>query len=154
MPVTSTKKKQADRGTRGVAPEQPKRVGHRFKKGEPRPAKAGRQPGKPNKVPTLLKEAIMIAAELEGSDGKGKGKLVGFLRKVAKEDIRSFAHLLGRVLPLQIYTKGETTVQVTYRSWSDVQEALAGRGITPTVIEHTRLPVIEHREIEAVDDGD
>ena len=46
----------------------------------------------------LLKEAILLAAELEGRDGRSKDELVGFLRRVANEDIRAFAMLLGRVL--------------------------------------------------------
>jgi hypothetical protein len=40
--------------------------------------------------------AILLAAELEGSDGAGKDELVGFLRKVAKEDLRAFGMLLER----------------------------------------------------------
>ena len=33
----------------------------------------------------LLKEAILLAAELEGRDGRSKDELVGFLRRVANE---------------------------------------------------------------------
>jgi hypothetical protein len=42
------------------------------------------------------------AAELEGENGKGKGKLTGYLRRVAREDFKAFSSLLGKVLPLQI----------------------------------------------------
>ena len=45
---------------------------------------------------------MLKAAELEGSDGKGTQGLIGYLRHVAQEDLKAFASLLGRVLPLQI----------------------------------------------------
>ena len=55
----------------------------------------GRQPGVRNRTTRILKEAIIMAAELEGGDGHGKDRLVGFLRRVANTDIRAFATLLG-----------------------------------------------------------
>ena len=70
-----------------------------FKKGHEK--LGGRQVGTHNATTKLLKECILMAAELEGSDGNGKDELVGFLRRLANEDIRAFAMLLGRVLPLQ-----------------------------------------------------
>jgi hypothetical protein len=50
----------------------------------------------------VLKNAILLAARLEGRDGKGKDELVGYLRHIAADYPTSFAPLLGRVLPLQI----------------------------------------------------
>jgi hypothetical protein len=38
----------------------------KFIKGKKRPAKAGRRPGSVNRTTGLLKEAILLAAELEG----------------------------------------------------------------------------------------
>jgi hypothetical protein len=67
-----------------------------------------------------LKEAILLAAELEGSDGEGKDELVGFLRKVAKEDLRAFVSLLGRVLPLQVESRTDMRSEVTYRTVEEV----------------------------------
>ena len=46
----------------------------------------GRQPGVRNRTTRLLKEAILLAAELEGRDGEGKDGLIGFLRRVANAD--------------------------------------------------------------------
>ena len=71
-----------------------------FKKGHEK--FGGPKVGSVNHTTKMLKEAILLAAELEGSDGEGKDELVGFLRKVAKEDLRAFVMLLGRVLPLQV----------------------------------------------------
>ncbi len=62
----------------------------------------GRKAGTPNKSTQALKDAILLAAEQVGQDGKGKGGLTGYLRAVAMQDVKAFASLLGRVLPLQI----------------------------------------------------
>ena len=99
-----------------------------------------------NKVPKLLKEALMIAAELEGSNEKGKDGLTGFLRMMAREDLRSFAMLLGRIIPLQINTKGDLRVEVTYRNMDDVRAALADRGISLNQL--VPMQVIEHDDDE------
>lgn len=66
----------------------------------------GRPRGLPNKTTTALKEAILAAAEEHGEDDNGKGGLTGYLRKVAREDVKAFSGLLGRVLPLQLEGNG------------------------------------------------
>lgn len=66
----------------------------------------GRQKGSLNKTTGLLKDAILKAAEDSGEDGSGKDGLVGYLRLVARSDIKAFASLLGRVLPLQVTGEG------------------------------------------------
>ena len=90
----------------------------------------GREPGVRNRTTRILKEAIIMAAELEGSDGEGKDGLIGFLRRVANTDIRAFASLLGRVIPLQIDTKGDPRDEVVYQSMAEVRAELAAQGIT------------------------
>jgi len=100
-----------------------------FKKGQPKPFKGGRAKGTKNKIPTLLKECIIAAAEIHGNDGKGKDGLTGFLLNLAVKDLRAFAMLLARVLPLQIDHKKEVKVEVTYRSVEEIQEELRQRGI-------------------------
>jgi hypothetical protein len=71
-----------------------------FKKGEkPGP---GRPPGAQNKLTKTLKEAILQAAEDVGYDGEGDEGLVGYLKKVAKEDVKAFSSLLGKVLPMTV----------------------------------------------------
>jgi hypothetical protein len=102
-----------------------------FKKGGPRPDGAGRQPGSANRVTRILKEALIIAAEEEGRDGHGAGELVGFLRRLINEDIRSFAALLGRVIPLQVEGKsGDMRVEITYDSIDQVRQELEAQGIS------------------------
>jgi hypothetical protein len=72
----------------------------------------GRSKGTPNKMTRELKEAILQAAERAGEDGKGKGKLVGYLTRVAREDVKAFAGLLGKVLPLQISGEGGGAINI------------------------------------------
>lgn len=69
---------------------------------KPGERRGGRQKGTPNKTTGALKDAILKAAELSGNDKKGKDGLVGYLRRVADDDVKAFAGLLGKVLPLQV----------------------------------------------------
>lgn len=78
---------------------------------KPPAAGRGRQKGAVNKTTKTLKEAILLAAEESGQDKKGKGGLVGYLRRVADEDVKAFSSLLGRVLPLQVTGEGGGPVQ-------------------------------------------
>lgn len=73
----------------------------------------GRPKGIPNRTTTLLKDAILRAAELSGQDTKGKGGLVGYLHRVADEDVKAFSSLLGRVLPLQLTGAGGGPIELT-----------------------------------------
>lgn len=74
---------------------------------------AGRPKGSKNKVTTALREAILEAATNHGRDGNGKNGLVGYLAKVAEEDIKAFSGLLGKVLPLQLTGDEDAPVQQT-----------------------------------------
>lgn len=69
-------------------------------------AKTGRQKGTPNKTTTVLKEAIILAAEKVGNDGNGKDGLTGYLVHVASTDVKAFSALLGKVLPMQVTGEG------------------------------------------------
>lgn len=71
-----------------------------FVKNDPRKGK-GRAPGQPNKTTRVLREAVILAAELSGSNGRGKDGLVGYLLRCAKQP-KVFVPLLSKMLPLQI----------------------------------------------------
>lgn len=62
----------------------------------------GRPKGSVNKTTAKLKDAILLAAEKSGGDTRGKGGLVGYLKRVADEDVKAFSGLLGKVLPIQV----------------------------------------------------
>jgi hypothetical protein len=79
-----------------------------------------------------------MAAKLEGSDGAGKGKLVGFLRRVAKEDRRAFVKLLG-MLPLQDESSADG-VEVRYRTTEEILREMEERGITVEAVKRLLEP--------------
>lgn len=65
-------------------------------------ANKGKPKGATAHTTRVLKEAILLAAEAVGEDKKGKDGLEGYLRMVARTDVKSFCVLLGKVLPMQI----------------------------------------------------
>lgn len=87
----------------------------------PKPPNAGkgRKAGTPNKTTGLLKDAILKAAEIAGEDGDGKGKLTGYLTRLANQEPKAFAGLLGRVLPLQVTGDGGGAVVVEIARFAD-----------------------------------
>jgi hypothetical protein len=116
----------------------------KFRKGEKRPANAGRRRGSVNKTTGLLKEAILRAAELEGDVSlkdlensplenenevvKKRGGLVGYLRYIARNYPEKFvASLLARVLPMEVSVDARS--ETVYRTVSEIKEAMARRGI-------------------------
>lgn len=73
------------------------------------PKTGGRKAGTPNKIPSLLKDAIIEAATLAGD----KDGLVGYLQTQATANPGPFLALLGKVLPLQIAGDPESPILVT-----------------------------------------
>ena len=71
-----------------------------FKGGSP--FKGGRRKGKGNIYPRVLKEAVLVAAEQVGFNRKGQDGLVGYLKRLAIDEPKSFTVLLARILPLQV----------------------------------------------------
>lgn len=88
------------------------------KSAAPPNAGKGRVPGIPNKTTQLLKEAILRAAELTGSDRQGKAGLTGYCRFLAETEPKAFAQLLGKVLPLQVTGDGGAPLQVVIKQFT------------------------------------
>lgn len=82
-------------------------------KGKPGP---GRPKGVPNKTTAILKDAILLAAEDVGEDGKGKDGLQGYLRFVAASDVKAFATLIGKVLPMTVAGDSENPLALEFRT--------------------------------------
>ena len=68
----------------------------------------GRPKGALNKSTTLLKEAILLAAEQAGN-----GSLVEYLAAQAVASPNSFLSLLGKVLPSQVDANVEGGITIT-----------------------------------------
>src|SRR5689334_20855466 len=84
----------------------------KFRKGAKRPANAGRKPGMINKTTGVLREAVLLAAELEGDvslqplkkgtcgeseeEAAKRGGLVGYLRFLARKHPQAFTTLVYR----------------------------------------------------------
>jgi len=58
-----------------------------------------------------LKDAILLAAEAVGRDGKGLDGLVGYLTSAAINHPKNFLFLLARVLPYQVAFKNPENLQ-------------------------------------------
>lgn len=99
-----------------------------FTKGHTRAPTSGRKKGTQNKTTTILKEAIILAAALHGSDGNGTDQLVGYLLNAAEKFPKQYLSLLGRVLPYQVNATIEDTERV-YRTQEEVEAEMRRRGL-------------------------
>lgn len=102
----------------------------------------GRPKGAPNKVTRIIKEAVILAAELVGQDGRGKDGMVGYLRRIAHRNPDLFIPLMGKCLPLQITGKegGPLQMEVVSRSPEEIRAELQRRGITIDGVYETLEP--------------
>jgi hypothetical protein len=112
--------------------------------------KGGRPKGVPNKLTTLLKDAIVKAAEELGEmqpvgrNGhrvwkRGKGGLLGYLTWLGANEPRAFATLLGKVIPLHVI--GELNHNHReFRTKDQVLEELQNRGIPVANVFPRQLP--------------
>ena len=87
----------------------------------------GRPKGVRNKNTTILKDALLIAAEKAG----GKEGVIGYLTVQAKENPSAFMSLLGKVLPLQITGKDGEAIKVD----ATVSPAIRGREMVKQIAE-------------------
>lgn len=85
-----------------MQPASDEKVGGKSKRGGRREG-AGRKKGVPNKITGELKSMILDALDREGG--------VAYLQNVAKEDMKAFCSLLGRVLPMTVAGDPESPVQ-------------------------------------------
>lgn len=74
----------------------------------------GRPKGAANKTTTLLKDAILKAAEQAGNDFGTEG-LISYLQVQAKLNPGPFMSLLGKVLPTQIVGDPDSPLEVVSR---------------------------------------
>ena len=80
--------------------------------------------------PREIKEAVITAANLVGSDKRGKGGLVGYMRRLVVRNEAVFGGLLRQVMGSQV-TIEHTERAKTYQSVEEVVEELRRFGIVP-----------------------
>jgi hypothetical protein len=146
--VASNLRKKIGRGTRRKRAAPP----HAFKPGNKKPEGSGRKKGQPNTLTRELKEAIVTAAAMHGSDGKGKDELIGYLFRLAKnKDPYLFTGLLKAIIPLQVQMGG-TPQEKPYQSAEEVRAELERRGLPQQTIyrlEHSPGTMAEDAEVLA-----
>ena len=106
--------------------------GPRFLPGNPG---GDRHKGSKNRIPLLVREAVVIAADELGSDGQGREGLVGWLKNLARRHPTTFAQLLGRLIPMEV--AASLTVEdepAAILSAEEVRRRLAKRGINVDLI--------------------
>lgn len=84
-------------------------------------SKTGRAKGTPNKTTALLKDAILMAAELAG----GEEGLTGYLQLQAIENPGPFMSLLGKVLPTQVIGDPSNPIEHAHHGSISVSESAA-----------------------------
>ena len=67
----------------------------KFRKGDARPANAGRRPGSQNKTTSLLKDAVLLAAQLEGDVTMQTGKTPAQLNRETLKESGSRGGVVG-----------------------------------------------------------
>lgn len=101
-----------------------------FQKGHAHIPGSGRKKGQQSKHTRLLKEATLMAAELEGSDRKGRDGLVGYLRWLSRAEPNAYVRLLEKILPMQVNVKTEEgSAPKVYRSHDELALRLQERGL-------------------------
>ena len=78
------------------------------------------RPRGPNRINRTLREAIILAAEEHGYDGRGSGDLPGFLRMVIERDLKTFSACWRAASRIDVHSKAEEPER-TYRSVEEVQ---------------------------------
>lgn len=90
----------------------------------------GRQRGGPyRKIPTIIREAALLACENVGRDGYGKDGLVGYFERIAIVEPVAMVGLLSKIIPYQVNATVKTDVEVRYRSSAEILEEMRVRGI-------------------------
>ncbi len=122
-----------------------KRPAHLYKKGE-----GGRPKGIKNKTSMILKEATILAAAQVGEDDYGRDGLTGYLRRIAREEPKSFVTLLAKILPLQITGVNGGPVDIhTYQTVDQVIAKLIDRGIpVPEYLRKSNVIDLKAKRIE------
>jgi hypothetical protein len=148
------KKHLAARLARGSQPGRRRVRGKRFSKDNQPKRPRGRPKGAANLMTRHVQEAILIAFSELGEDLHGKGGLVGFFKRIGRNDLKTAGMLLRAVMPTQMTIQKKE--EVIYQSADEALAELERAGIPIDdlfKLEHVKQPVLD---LEATDvtDGD
>jgi hypothetical protein len=113
----------------------------------------GRPRGMPNRINRTLRECVLLAGEIVGSDGRGRDGLLGYLTKVARHDPKTYCGLLGRLMPIDLHTRTEAAEPV-FRTIEEVDADMQARGLTPDRLVEMAENMAERARERARKDGD
>ena len=125
----------AAKSTRFSSTNQPKRTGKH----------GGRKPGSQNIISREIKEVVITAANLVGSNRRGKDGLIGYMRRLAVRNEAVFGGLLRHVMGSQV-TVEHTERHKKYQTVEEVVEELRRFGIVP--MQQKSLPHYVGPELE------
>jgi hypothetical protein len=136
--------------------------------GSDKSEKRGRKPGVPNKISRARKEMLLLAAENIGfpheeytdeldKDGNptghrvllartktGKDGLLGYLEHLGLTDQKTFAGLLGRIIPQQINVKSDNennqNKHKRFKHSDELRDELIARGVPESMLPPRLLP--------------
>jgi hypothetical protein len=140
----------AARLTRGSQPARRRVNGKRFSR-DNQPRRRGRRKGARNLLTREVKDAIILGLSELGEDLRGKGGLVGFIKRIGRHDLKCSAMLLRALIPMSVST--EQKHEVTYKSLEEARADLERTGIFLGDIfklEHAKHPKLIDAEMSEV----
>jgi hypothetical protein len=142
--TVSKKDRLAARLTRGSQPGRQRAKGKRFTKDNQPKRLPGRPKGATNLMTRELKEAILGGCSDVGENGKGKGGLRGYMRRMAKQDTKTMGTLLRAILPTEVTV--EEKQDWAYQTIEEAKAELERLGIPSREVyrlEHYKGPLID-----------
>ena len=121
-----------------------------FKFGDDPRRGSRRGKGRPNKITRDIRHGLIESAIEHGSDGKGAGGLKGFFSFLLREDLRSYAALIGRCLPLQAKIDVDSTSNVTFDTGFNVNVIAVPPGVHLTPEQQAMLRDAKREELPAL----
>jgi hypothetical protein len=109
-----------------------------FKKGEPRPANAGRGRGTPNKRTVYVREILEGAAESIG----GMQRLIAWIKDAPQNEYAFWTSMYMKLLPVHLQSTGQKGSVVTEIREEDLARELEERGLPPHVF-GVDVPVLD-----------
>jgi hypothetical protein len=73
-------------------------------------ASPGRPKGSKDRFGRDLKECILEAASRVGADGRGRGKLLGYLETCARQHRKQYLQVLSKLVPIQVRQTGDALI--------------------------------------------